>query len=63
MYLTYSSDKSWKSSILGIRFIEKADLSAFSKNFHLLNNRKETMCTKRVCLKLSDFEIWYEVSP
>ena len=44
-----------------MRFIEKADLSAFSKNFHLLNNRKETMCTKRVCLKLSDFEIWYEV--
>ena len=63
MYLTYSSNKSWKSSILGIRFIENADLAAFSKDFLLLNNRKQTMRTKRVCPKVSDLEIWYEVSP
>ena len=63
IYLTYSSVKSWKSSILSIRFIENVDLAAFSKDFLLLNNRKQTMRTKRVCPKLSDFEIWYEVSP
>ena len=60
VYLTYSSDK---SSILCTRFIENVDLAAFSKDFLLLNNRKQTMRTKRVCPKLSDFEIWYEVSP
>ena len=61
--LTYSSDKSWKSSILCIRFVENVDLVAFSKDFLLLNNRKQTMRTKKVCPKLSDLEIWYEVSP
>ena len=63
MQLTYSSDKSWRSSILGIRFIENVDFAAFSKDFLLLNNRKKTMRTKRVCPKLPDLEIWYEVSP
>ena len=63
MYLTDSSDKSWKSSILSIRFIENADLAAFSKDFLLLNNRRQTMRTKRVCPKLSDLKIWYELSP
>ena len=63
MYLTYSSDKGWKSSTLGIRFIENVDLAAFSIDFLLLNNRKQTMRTKKVCPKLSDREIWYEVSP
>ena len=29
----------------------------------LLNNRKQTMRTKRVSPKLSDLEIWYEVFP
>ena len=29
----------------------------------LLNNRKQTMHTKRVSPKLSDLEIWYEVFP
>ena len=47
VYLTYSNDKSLKSSVLGIRFIENADLAAFSKDFLLLNNRKQTMRTKR----------------
>ena len=61
--LTYSSDKSRKSSILYIRFIENADLATFSKDFLLSNNRKQTMRIKRVCPKLSDLEIWYEVSP
>ena len=60
--LTYSSDKSWKGSILCIRFVENVDLVAFSKGFLLLNNRKQTMRTKKVCPKLSDLEIWYEVS-
>ena len=32
VYLTYSSDKSLKSSILGFSFIENADLVAFSKD-------------------------------
>ena len=62
-YLTYLSAKSWKSSILGMRFIENVDLAAFAKDFLLLNNRKYTTRTKRVCPKLSDLEIWYEVSP
>ena len=61
--LTYSSDKSWRSSILGIRFIENVDFAAFSKDFLLLNNRKQTMRAKRVCPKLLDLEIWYELSP
>ena len=47
----YSSDKSWKSSILGIRFIENADLAVFSKVFLLLNNRKQIMRIKRALLK------------
>ena len=63
LYLTYSSDKSWKSSILGIRFIENIDLAAFSKDFLLLNNRKQSMRTKKLCPKLSDREVWYEVPP
>ena len=63
VYITYSSDKSWKSSILGIRFIENVDLATFSKDFLLLNNRKQTMRTKRVSPKLSHLEIWYEISP
>ena len=63
VHLTYSSDKSWKNSILGIRFIENADLAAFSKDILLFNNRKQTMRTKKVCPKLSDVEIWNEVSP
>ena len=46
-----------------IHFIENADLATFSKDFLLLNNRKQTMRTKRVCPKLSEFEIWYELSP
>ena len=62
VHLTYSSDKSWKNSILGIRFIENADLAAFSKDILLFNNRKQTMRTKKVCPKLSDVEIWNEVS-
>ena len=28
-----------------------------------LNNRKQTMRTKMMCPKLSDLEMWYEVSP
>ena len=63
VYLTCSSDKSWKSSILWICFIGKADLAVFSKDFLFLSNRKQTMRTKRVCPKFSDPEIWYEVSP
>ena len=63
MHLTYSSDKSWLSSILGIRFIENTDLAAISKDFLLLNNRKQTMRTERMCPKFSDLEIWYEVFP
>ena len=47
VHLTYSNDKSWKSSILGIRFIENVDLTTFSKEFLLLNNRKQTMRTKK----------------
>ena len=63
VYLTYSNDKSWKSSVLGIRFIENVVLAASSKEFLLLNNEKQTMRTKRVCPKVSGLEIWYEVSP
>ena len=63
VYLTYWSVKSWKSSILGIHLIENVDLAAFSKDFLLLNNRKQTMRTKRVCPQISDLENWYEVSP
>ena len=63
VYLTYSSVKSWKSLNLCIRFIENVDLAAFSKDFLLLKNRKQTMRRKRVCPELSDLEIWYEVSP
>ena len=58
VYLTYTSNKSRKSSTLSIRFIENADFAAFSKDFLLLNNRKQTMRTKRMFLR-----IWYEVSP
>ena len=47
VHLTYSSNKSWKSSILSIHFIENVDLAAFSKEFLLLNNRKQTMRTKK----------------
>ena len=36
MYLSYSSDKSWKSSILGIQFIENTDLAAFSEGFSIV---------------------------
>ena len=62
VHLTYSSNKSWKGFILGIRFIKNTDLAAFSKDFLLLNNRKQTMRTKRVCPKLSDLGIWCEGS-
>ena len=63
VYLTYSSDKSWKSSVLGIRFIQNVVLAASSKEFLLLNNGKQTMRTKRVCPKVSGLETWFEVSP
>ena len=53
-YLTFLSAKTWKSSILGIPFIENVDWAAFAK---------EERRTKRVCPKLSDLKIWYEVSP
>ena len=52
----YIPIKSWKSLVLYIRFIENANLAAFSKHFLLLNNRKQTMGTKRVCAKLSNFQ-------
>ena len=48
VYLTYSSEKSWKSTISGIRFIENVDLAAISKDFLLLNNIKQTMCPQKV---------------
>ena len=64
MCLTYSSDKVEKvqfyASVLSVLH---ADLAVFSKDFLLLNNRKQTVRTKRVFPKLSDLEIWYEVSP
>ena len=63
VYLTYSTDKSWKSSVLGFRFIENANFAAFSKDILLFNNRKQTTRTKKVCPKLSDVEIWDEVFP
>lgn len=63
VHITYSSDKTWKSSILDTRFIKNADLAAFSKDFLLLNKRKQTMRIKRACPKLSDLEIWYKVPP
>ena len=48
-------------------FYRNADLAAFSEDFLLLSNRKQKgykkgVRTKRVCPKLSDLEIWYEVS-
>ena len=49
VHLTYSSDKSWKCSILGIRYIENAHLAAFSKDFLLLNNRKK-QCVQKGCV-------------
>ena len=43
--------------------MENADLAAFLKDFLLLNNKEQTMRTKRMCPKILDQLVWCEASP